>query len=90
MHEECSDTIPYRKRIVEDTMSTFATTATHAPGRVRTKAGSVALRVVLMIEDALERRRSRLALMELTDDQLKDIGVSRSEAFREAHRPFWG
>ena len=37
----------------------------------------------------LERRRSRLALLEMTDDQLKDIGVSRSEAYREANRPFW-
>ena len=43
-----------------------------------------------MIEMAVERRRSRLALMELSDTQLKDIGISRSEAFREANRPFWG
>jgi uncharacterized protein YjiS (DUF1127 family) len=71
-------------------MSAFVTTGSRAPGRVRARAASVALRVVLMIEDALERRRSRLALMELNDDQLKDIGVSRSEAFREANRPFWG
>jgi uncharacterized protein YjiS (DUF1127 family) len=39
---------------------------------------------------AVERRRSRMALMELSDAQLKDIGISRSEAFREANRPFWG
>ena len=48
------------------------------------------LRVVAMIEIAVARRRSRLALMELSDAQLKDIGISRSEAFREANRPFWG
>lgn len=71
-------------------MSAFATAGSRAHGRVRATAASAALRVVLMIEDALERRRSRLALMELTDDQLKDIGVSRSEAFCEANRPFWG
>lgn len=71
-------------------MPAFVTTGTHAPGRMRARASSAALRVVLMIEDALERRRSRFALMELTDEQLKDIGVSRSEAFREANRPFWG
>jgi uncharacterized protein YjiS (DUF1127 family) len=40
-------------------------------------------------ENRLERRRSRRLLMELTDYQLKDIGISRSEAFREARRPFW-
>jgi uncharacterized protein YjiS (DUF1127 family) len=37
----------------------------------------------------LERRRSRLALLEMTDDQLKDIGVSRCDAYREGIRPFW-
>ncbi|ESY72686.1 DUF1127 domain-containing protein [Mesorhizobium sp. M0051] len=37
----------------------------------------------------LERRRSRLALLEMTDDQLKDIGVSRCDAHREGIRPFW-
>lgn len=52
--------------------------------------GSSLLRVISMIELAVERRRGRLALMELSDAQLKDIGVSRSEAFREANRPFWG
>ncbi len=48
------------------------------------------LRVVAMIEMAVERRRSRLALLEMSDAQLKDIGISRSEAYREANRPFWG
>jgi uncharacterized protein YjiS (DUF1127 family) len=37
----------------------------------------------------IERRKTRLALYEMTDDQLKDIGISRSEAYREANRPFW-
>ena len=37
----------------------------------------------------LERRRSRLALLEMTDDQLKDIGVSRCDAYREGIRPVW-
>ncbi|MFD9992639.1 DUF1127 domain-containing protein [Mesorhizobium sp. NPDC059024] len=38
---------------------------------------------------ALERRRSRLALLEMTDEQLKDIGVSRSDAYREGMRSFF-
>lgn len=88
MHGGLSETIPCRMSIWKGTMSGFATTSSSR--RVRERAASAALRVVLMIEDALDRRRSRLSLMELTDDQLKDIGVSRSEAFREAHRPFWG
>lgn len=37
----------------------------------------------------LDRRRSRLALLEMTDDQLKDIGISRCEAHREGLRRFW-
>jgi uncharacterized protein YjiS (DUF1127 family) len=42
------------------------------------------------IDYLLERRRSRLALLEMTDDQLKDMGVSRCDAHREGIRPFWG
>ena len=41
------------------------------------------------LDAILERRRSRRALLEMTDDQLKDIGLSRSEAHGEAYRPFW-
>jgi uncharacterized protein YjiS (DUF1127 family) len=41
------------------------------------------------IDSLLERRRTRLALLEMTDDQLKDIGVSRCDAHREGIRPFW-
>ncbi|TPJ77261.1 DUF1127 domain-containing protein [Mesorhizobium sp. B2-6-2] len=41
------------------------------------------------VSHMLERRRGRLALMEMTDEQLKDIGVSRCDAHREGIRPFW-
>ncbi len=37
----------------------------------------------------MERRRSRLALLEMTDDQLKDIGISRCDAHREGIRSIW-
>ncbi|TJW58692.1 MAG: DUF1127 domain-containing protein, partial [Mesorhizobium sp.] len=30
-----------------------------------------------------------LALLEMTDDQLRDIGISRCDAHREGLRPFW-
>lgn len=36
-----------------------------------------------------ERRRGRLALLELTDDQLKDIGLSRADAWNEGNRSIW-
>ena len=45
--------------------------------------------VLAWIETQLERRRSRRALLEMSDEQLKDIGISRGEAYREANRPMW-
>jgi uncharacterized protein YjiS (DUF1127 family) len=38
---------------------------------------------------ALEHARQRRALEALNDDQLRDIGLSRGEALREAAKPFW-
>ena len=70
-------------------MSTFTTTRPDVSERTSEPRGSFLLRMISMIELVVQRRRSRLALMELSDDMLKDIGVSRSEAFREANRPFW-
>ncbi|MGE8500008.1 MAG: DUF1127 domain-containing protein [Pseudomonas sp.] len=35
------------------------------------------------------RLSTRQALLRLTDEQLRDIGLTRDEANREAHRPFW-
>jgi len=36
-----------------------------------------------------ERAEQRCALKELDTRQLKDIGISRADAVREAHKPFW-
>ncbi|OBQ61247.1 DUF1127 domain-containing protein [Mesorhizobium erdmanii] len=41
------------------------------------------------LDNLLERRRSRLTLLEMTDDQLKDIGISRCDAHREGIRRLW-
>jgi uncharacterized protein YjiS (DUF1127 family) len=35
------------------------------------------------------RLTTRRALLRLTDEQLKDIGLSREQALREALLPFW-
>jgi len=35
------------------------------------------------------RLTTRRALLRLTDEQLKDIGLSREQAQREAQLPFW-
>jgi uncharacterized protein YjiS (DUF1127 family) len=43
------------------------------------------------IETRYRKQRGRAALSELSDDELKDIGVSRSEAMTEASKSaFWG
>jgi uncharacterized protein YjiS (DUF1127 family) len=36
-----------------------------------------------------ERRRQRLALAELRDDQLKDIGLTATDVRQECAKPFW-
>jgi uncharacterized protein YjiS (DUF1127 family) len=35
------------------------------------------------------RYRQRRALASLSDPMLKDLGLSRGEAYREAAKPFW-
>jgi uncharacterized protein YjiS (DUF1127 family) len=41
------------------------------------------------LDSRLEKRRSRQLLMELSEYQLKDIGLSRCDAVNEGQRPFW-
>ncbi|MEO9339066.1 DUF1127 domain-containing protein [Mesorhizobium sp. SB112] len=52
------------------------------------KLNVVALKFIEWLEVRLARRRSRIALMELTDEQLMDIGISRADAYREGIRSF--
>lgn len=49
----------------------------------------VLVSVAKRVDRMLERRRGRLALLEMTDEQLKDIGVSRCDAHREGLRAIW-
>lgn len=56
----------------------------HAPRRV--SLIEIVLRTITKME---ERRSSRRALMAMTDDQLKDIGISRADAEREGLRNPW-
>jgi uncharacterized protein YjiS (DUF1127 family) len=36
-----------------------------------------------------DRARERRELMELSEEQLRDLGIPRDEARRQAARPFW-
>lgn len=56
--------------------------------------GAVPLRVwlkvfVAILRARLEKQRTRMHLRELTDDQLRDIGITREQALFEADKPFW-
>jgi len=44
---------------------------------------------LLWLVIALERQRTRRALASLSDEQLRDIGLTRAEARAESARPFW-
>ena len=43
----------------------------------------------VLIRRWIERTRQRRALVELDDQMLRDIGITRVEAVREAEKPFW-
>lgn len=49
----------------------------------------VALRVAVVLTKWSRRARTRRALERLNADQLRDIGLSAEEAWREAALPFW-
>lgn len=45
--------------------------------------------LVAMVEARMEKRRTALRLSELSDDQLRDIGLSRSQARTKMQKPAW-
>ena len=62
------------------------------PKALRAIAG-IPVRVLLKMLDAYltwaEVSRQRRALLALSDDMLKDIGISRAQADIEGSKPFW-
>ena len=50
---------------------------------------TISVRVALCVTILSQRRKSRRALSGLTDDQLRDIGITRSKAWHKAQKPFW-
>jgi uncharacterized protein YjiS (DUF1127 family) len=61
------------------------------PGRDWSVAMDIARRVLAGFVYRLEKRKTRIDLAELSDTQLLDIGVTRSEARAEVGKSwFWG
>lgn len=67
-------------------MSTLTRTSlTRTPATPRSFAREVAELALLW----LERHRQRRVLAGLDDHLLKDIGISRADAWQESAKPFW-
>lgn len=73
------------------TIDTISVCVDRETGTTTTRPGlsSVWSGLIHAMGRAMDRWRQRRDLHELTDDQLRDIGVTRQEARREAARPFW-
>lgn len=52
-------------------------------------AAQIALAVAVVVVKWEHNRRSRIALRNLDDHLLTDIGLKREQAFHEARLPFW-
>lgn len=70
------------------------TTMTH--DRTNARRGShspepqdLLIRLIDWLLAAMERSRQRRALASLNEDQLRDIGLSRSDVAGETEKPFW-
>jgi uncharacterized protein YjiS (DUF1127 family) len=59
----------------------------HRPGRVGIVGGL--RRLAFVLDLALEVRRERRTLLGMTDHALRDMGLSRNDAYAEAHRSLW-
>ena len=53
------------------------------------EAADLAVKGVITVAGWQIRSRQRTALRRLNDHMLKDIGVTRADAWREAAKPFW-
>jgi uncharacterized protein YjiS (DUF1127 family) len=69
------------------TMAAIETIYRSTESRGRAKVSLMSM--LNWVDGRLERRRSRRALLEMSDDQLKDIGLSHADVHFEAHKPFW-
>ena len=69
--------------------SNTVNTLAYLQSRQLTPVAKVAIYIAAVAVSWAERRRSRIALGNLDDHQLRDIGITREQACDEASRPFW-
>ena len=75
----------YRLQALRPQPASSRPAARHGPVR----AAGLLLRGMERIDAWWSRARSRRALLEMSDAMLKDIGLSRADAWREGREPFW-
>lgn len=68
-----------------DTIHAECRTKISLPARARDRLA----RAMARLASIHQRGRMRLQLLDLTDDQLRDVGITRDEALREADRLRW-
>jgi uncharacterized protein YjiS (DUF1127 family) len=84
-------TTPARAGLTE-CQDTVAVRAVGPAVSARDPSASVLKAFRSMVDRAIEwrdRARGRRLLMEMDERSLKDIGISRSDAFQESRKPFW-
>jgi uncharacterized protein YjiS (DUF1127 family) len=59
------------------------------PRRLGRRLAAWTRRAIELVLGWQEVARQRRSLLELDDRLLKDIGITRADALREASRPFW-
>jgi uncharacterized protein YjiS (DUF1127 family) len=73
----------YRRTVVPDR------SAAGAAGQPAERLRSALSWVILTLMRWQELARQRRALAAMNDHMLKDLGLTRADALREAGRPFW-
>lgn len=70
-------------------MAAFLETIADFGRELRPQASFVAKRLRRLLGLWATRRQERLMLAEMEERMLRDIGIDRLAAMREARRPFW-
>ena len=66
-----------------------ATLCLERPANRRPSVGVLLVGMLAWLRDRHAVYRQRRELLALDDRMLKDIGLSRADAFREGRKPFW-